>query len=363
LKTWEESGGIGLGDFVYQLSGLATQEMAPLESIRHNNLGAEELTVLCDHPACTGRSDGSVTLAHFHHGYGKEASPLTPEEEDVALSVAFLHAETHNLRMIFGHAADVLKVGGVSPVFFEDVAKRRKAWEAQPHAPYPLESNGVIYVHIAKSERPTARKGEHPVTKEEFNVEKRIFSLLRDQFPGDVVALTKDGRRKENHKFHMVFVHPEGNVLKKKVAFAIRLAYSESGIQSVRPGKHKILEMRAHEWRGSRVLLINGAMEQENILADMIGQMANLQGKWADMESLQRYVAQFPEYPQQCFWSALQKGFFERRMLFYAWVTGQDEPSAVMRPVQAELPGVQTTPEEGAILPPKALGAKFRTAR
>lgn len=331
--------------------------MSPVAEIRQNYLGAEHITVLCDSNACTGPHQGSILLLDIHHGYGKNAPPITPEEKDTALTVAFFHEPSHKVRVIQGHGIEGEKINGVSQTIYEHVSEQKKQWASEPHGPFPANNNiGEITVYIAKSERPKAvalKKVE--AVQEKFNVEKRLFHILKDQFPGDTVEAThsvKKSKKQEERKIHMFFAHHDAANFGKNTVFAVRVAYGESGIQRSRLGRKKVLAMTSNEWRSQRIVVLNGAQEQETILADFIGQMANLQGKWRSFEALEMYVRQFPEYPQQCFWQAMRKGYFEKRDSLYGWITDRTDASSIIRPIQAMLPVIDTTSiEEASVLP------------
>jgi hypothetical protein len=326
--------------------------MSPVEQIRHDYQGAEDMVVLCDSIACTG-NEGSVILANVHHGYGEKAPPISPEEEDAMYTVAFSHDEHHSLRIVRGHGKGLPLVNGVSQHREEDVTERKKIWEKEPHAPYPPDSplHAVLYTYIAKSERPKTHKKFTEIVKEEFDVESRLFHILKDQFPDDRVEATrqkKNGKDLPRRKINAFFVHRDRDNYWKNVVFAVRFAYTESGIREARSGRKKVLATTANEWRTRKIVVLNGALEQENILADFIGQMANHQGKWETIETLQMYVGQFPDYAQQCFWNAMRKGFFAKRESLYSWVAGRGDGFRVTEPVLATLPGVETTAEEEA---------------
>jgi hypothetical protein len=339
-----------------------------VELITHQYLGAEHITVMCD-TLGFDTSGGSKILATIHHGYGSDAPPITPEEENAAFTVAFTHNHRHSLRVIYGHGADAEKVNGVSPMFEEDVNQRKRSWESSPRAPLPLDQYGQIFVYINKYERGEPEKNtqkdkiskreQHKIVQEEFNVENRLFHLLKDQFPDDTIRPTSSGTKKWVRRLNAFFTHIDGQNEGKKVEYALRFAYSDSGLKRAREGRKKILEMRPNEWWGKRVIVLNGKPDQEEILADFLGQMANLQGKWTDFEKLQEFVRQFPDYPQQCFWSAMRKGFFQRRANLYAWINQQPVgeinlhyPAEVLQGVSPE---GETTPEPAEIAPQAVL--------
>lgn len=80
--------------------------MSPIESIKHEHLGASFVLALCDDKDCKTKV-GPAILFQKHKGY-EGASPVTPEERDKAEKSIDGHNHNHKTRLIIGHP-DALK--------------------------------------------------------------------------------------------------------------------------------------------------------------------------------------------------------------------------------------------------------------
>jgi len=76
-----------------------------LEYIQHDYLGAEFGEALCDDIACH-TSIGSKMLAHYHNGYGENATPATSKQREDLLKAVQRHPQKHLMRIIIGHAEE-----------------------------------------------------------------------------------------------------------------------------------------------------------------------------------------------------------------------------------------------------------------
>jgi hypothetical protein len=108
---------------------------------------------------------------------------------------------------------------------------------------------------------------------------------------------------------------------------AIQVKSSEIGLEGFYEKGKRIYGREGYEWRKMRLVVLNGSWAQETILADFIGQTANLVGIWGDNEKMDAFVGQLDDYPQQCFSRTMAKRLLQQfREPLYDWVAGRKKP-------------------------------------
>jgi hypothetical protein len=99
---------------------------------------------------------------------------------------------------------------------------------------------------------------------------------------------------------------------------------SEAGVDGFYEKGKKINGLEGHEWRQRKLVVLNGSWAQETILADFMGQTANLMGIWDDPVKLNDFVNAFDEYPRLAFRRTAAKGLLKQyREPLYDWVAGR----------------------------------------
>ena len=108
---------------------------------------------------------------------------------------------------------------------------------------------------------------------------------------------------------------------------AVQVKSSEIGLDGFYQKGKRVNDREGYEWRKMRLVVLNGSWVQETILADFIGQTANLVGIWGDDEKMDAFVKQLDDYPQQCFHRTMAKGLIRQyRESLYDWVAGRKKP-------------------------------------